>query len=181
MKKFLRVRNIIIMLIVLVAIVVFLYMKQDNVYESKTYKYFDNVGEWWKFACTLEDKKENTLKEVYAKDCENSTEYLKIHLSKKAMEKLSENLKQDPNVDYYEDTIPEELNYKHIAFSNEDNETLYFVSNNDKLYTKFDTPDASFMVSDNSRFYEINKIVSSANGYIRGFEFVEGKLLYFEI
>ena len=177
MKNFLRVRNIIIILIVIVAIAVFLYMKQGNVYESKAYKYFDNVGEWWKFACILEDKKENTVKEVYAKDWENSTEYLKIHLSKKAMEKLSENLKQDPNVDYNEEAIPEELNYKYIAFSNEN---LFFVSDNDKLYTKFETPDASFMISDNSRFYEISKIVSSSNSYIRGFEFVEGKLLYFE-
>ena len=180
MKNFLRVRNIIIILIVIVAIAIFLYMKQDNVYESKTYKYFYNVGEWWKFACTLEDKKENTVKEVYAKDCENSTEYLKIHLSKKAMEKLSEIIKLDPNVDYNEEAIPDELNYKYIAFSNEEKEILYFVSDNEKLYTKTDETDASLMVSDNSWFYGISKIVSSANGYIRGFEFVEGKLLYFE-
>ena len=180
MRKFLRVRNIIIILIVIVAIVVFLYIKRDNVYESKAYKYFNSVDEWWKFACTLEDKKENTIKEVYAKDFENGTEYLNIHLSKEAMKKLSENLKQDPNVDYNEETVPEELNYKYIAFSNEGKEILYFVSDNEKLYTKTDEPDASLMVSDNSWFYAISKTVSSANGYIRGFEFVEGKLLYFE-
>lgn len=179
MKKFLRVRNIIILLIVIVAIAVFLYMKQDDVYESKAYKYLYNVEKLWKYSCTLDDKKEHSVKEVYARDNENGSEYLKVYFSKEQVETLmKENNKKDPNADYHAEGTPQELNNKYIKVSNENGKNIYWILDNEKLYYKMDEPD--LMVAEFSICCGLIGDVSSAKGYMRGFEFIEGKLLYFE-
>ncbi len=183
MKKFLKVRNIIIILIVIVAIGIIAYIRQTDVTTSKAYQYLDKIDlihyhdhNWGKkYICTLEDKKENTYKEIYAyeEDTEKvrAIEYLDRYCSKEFL------MKDGVNADEVEEDSQTDIRITNM----ENLEISEYILNNDiKTYLKVTDPNENDVVGNGSYFYRLQEQVRTCDQYIRGFELIDGKLLYVE-
>ncbi|MBO4293309.1 MAG: hypothetical protein J5881_02840 [Clostridia bacterium] len=198
MKKFLRVRNIIIFLIVIVAIAIFLYMKQDDVFQSKTYNYLKNTIELGEYLGEDAGETINNTKEEYTnkgvicslstKDGKNLQTYANycgeqmIYFNKEQSIVDNEEIRNDAYVKPYKSTKAVIFDYKNGKIIEQWTDDIEKIYGRNIKETDIDDYFIKFSATEFKGMSLLNSIYTSLDtqGYIRGFEFIEGKIMYFE-
>ncbi len=173
MKKLLKVRNIVILLVIIgVIVTILLFLQKGDVNNSRAHKFLSDIQNYDKFIVTLEDKKQSQVKEVYAKDNEKNIEYFNRYYSKEYAKKIAPEVADD-NVDF------SEVSDTYITFWNKDKDTgeNYWLLNNEKGYYKATSKD-DFVMED--LLLGLMDSILSNEYYNIGYEFIEGKFLFFE-
>lgn len=194
MKKFLKVRNIIIILMIIIVIAIFAYMRQGDITTSKTHSYLGTLETSVNYVINLEDKKEGTVKETLAvgnyemeNDKYNDIAYLERHYSKDTVEKLlkkfDEKLEQgQEKISQYAKDISQTCvdisEWKENA--NKSSNKSFVLANDKKVVLMNEENNEGEGFTKIALFNTLREIVYSSKYYIRGFEFAEGKLLYCE-
>lgn len=197
MKKFLRVRNIIILLIVIVAIAIFLYMKQDDVFQSKTYNYLKTTIELGEYIGEEDEETINNKKEKYnkgvicslsTKDGKNLQTYANycgeqmIYFNKEQSIGDNNEIKNDAYVQPYKSTKAVIFDYKNERIIEQWTDDIEKTCGRNIKETDIGDYFIRFNATEFKDMSLLNKIYTSLDtkGYLRGFEFIDGKLMYFE-
>lgn len=198
MKKFLRVRNIIILLIVIVAIAIFLYIKQDDVSQSKTYNYLNTTLELGEYIGKEDEETiKNTKEEYYNKgvvctlstiDGKNTQTYSNycgeqmIYFNKEQSIVDNNETKNDAYVQPYKSTKAVIFDYKNGKIIEQWTDDIKKIYGRNIKETDINDYFIRFIATEFKDMSLLNKIYTSLDtkGYLRGFEFIEGKLMYFE-
>ena len=169
MKKFLKIRNILILLIIIVAIFFICWGRSDNVQNSKSYQLFKHFYEYGpEYGNTenntimrLENIGEEEIALTYATDYDNKREITSI-------EKLSQTSK---------DTMQ---TVQIINIISNEGRNTYFLFEKDKQCLKFDTMKEEATDLYASWAEDIMNSIQNNKYYTKGYNWIDGNFMYYE-
>lgn len=170
MKKFLNVRNILIILIIIVAIL-FIYLgRSDNPENSKAYQLFNQFNN---YGPEYGNQENNTTMKLYYKG--ENKEITSIYATD------YDNAREIYSFETIDNATPERTNHSQLVkIINKEGMTAYTIDHIEKTCILFDT-----VKDEASEFYaswasNIVDLISSNPYYTKGYEFVNGNLMYYE-
>lgn len=167
MKTFLKVRNIIIILVLFIAILIFSFIRRESVDLSKTVRYLESINlNDTSYTITIEDIKNHAYKRILA---ENTNPEKTVRVSH--FEATYDFIKNTGILSYSEEDIAD-VSQTHVTIFESEKQSNYLLNHVAKWYII--NPD--FINSPIDTLHDM----TNSNYYLRGYEFVNGKLLYFE-
>lgn len=169
MKKFLKIRNILILLIIIVAIFFICWGRSDNVQTSKSYQLFKHFYEYGpEYGNTenntimkLENIGEEEIALTYATDYDNKREITSI----KKLSQTSKDTMQTVQI---------------INIISKEGRNTYFLFEKDKRCLKFDTKKEEASELYASWAEDIMNLIGNNKYYTKGYNWIDGNFMYYE-
>lgn len=169
MKKFLNVRNILIVLIIIVAVAFICWGRSDNPKNSNAYQLFKHFYEYGpeyghnenNTTMKLENIGDEEITWIYATDYDNEREIVSITKLSEALEETTQHTQL-------------------VNIISKNGRESYILLDKDKICLKFDT-----MKEEATELYagwaeDVMDLITNNTYYTRGYEWVDGNFMYYE-
>lgn len=169
MKKFLNIRNILIVLIIIVAVVFICWGRSDNTKDSKAYKLFNHFYEYGpeygnsenNTIMKLENIGDEEITWIYATDYDNKREVVSFIRYGKTSEETTQHTQL-------------------VNIISEKGRESYIMFDVDKICYKFDTMKEEATELYASWAEDVMDLITNNPYYTRGYEWVDGNFMYYE-